>query len=1160
LDCGFIKDCGQLGGGVRPPPFPLEEYQMSNCFSRVGATGALIFALAAGAYGQTTTTGAITGTVLDTGGAAISGSTITIRDKSTNAEKKAAADQRGFFNILQLQPGQYTLTISAPGFANYEVDTVEVEVGQSTTLHPALAVASAGTQTVQVSGAAPLINTTGPDFATNLGRKEIESIPINGRRWSDLTLLTPGVVADSNGFGLLSIRGISPLLNNVEIDGADDNQAFFSEERGRTREGYSTPQVAIQEFQVNTGVYSTEYGRALGGVINSVTKSGGNQMHGELYFYDRDNDWGAKNPFTKLTTFDSATGTNTTVQYKPKNWRKQAGFGVGGPIIKDKLFWFYTFDAFRQNFPGVAVASNPAAFFKAPDGALPSGYSCSTILSSAGSTQPTNPVDAQVCALQTRLGLASYGAALTLYNTDLGALSNQLGTVPRYGDQDINMPKLDWQVNGRNHVSFLYNRLRWDSPGGVQTNSTADYSTDGFGKDFVKLDYGLVRLDTIVTDNIANELRFQYGRELDDESAQTPTAYDQQFVNGTSYQGLPPQISLQSSNGFSDGTQYYSFRPAYPDERKWQAADTMSWVRGQHSFKFGGDIVHNYDQINSLSLAAEAPNGEYSYTYLGNFFADLAKPSGTCGSSAGEYNVGSLPCYTSFGQNFGKAKFALATTDYGFFFQDFWKPTQRLSLDYGIRYDYEDVPGPYSNLIQATGAYTPLPQFSNRPDDKNNVGPRVGFAYDAFGTGKTVVRGGIGMYYGRMINATLLTAYSSTGSPLAQSSVTFKNSQGGPAFPGIQPADYTPTALAASSVEYFDKHFQNPEALEYDMTVQQQFGEGTVFSMSYLATQSRKLPNFINENLIDTPVPDNNSADGKGYTLVNYTVSGQGGKAATGNNCGPLACNSTYTAKVYNGYINPKFQAITKIASDINASYNALVFQIQNNSFKYATFNASYTWSHSLDDNQNESTQASTNTILDPNAAVSSQYGNSSFNVPNRFVGYALFKYPDFYQTGVRHLLLDGWNLNPLVQIQNGLPYSISTSSYPSSAAVSTGWDGAGGSPTYVPVVGRNTYTLRREEVMDIRAQKDLWLPRHYDLQLIGECFNVFNHENYTAANSTGYIFGGSSTGVATTGYTGPQTYTTELQYQPTFGSYTNANSNYAYSPREVQVAVRLQF
>ena len=1133
---------------------------MSQSFFRAGAASALVIAFAAGAHGQTTTTGAISGSVLDPSGSSTPNASVTIRNRSTNAEVHATADGRGFFNVLQLQPGEYTVAISAPGFADYQAESVAVEVGQTTTLHPTLSVASAGTQTVQVSGAAPLIDTTGPDFATNLNREEIQELPINGRRWSDLTLLTPGVVSDSNGFGLLSIRGISPLLNNVEIDGADDNQAFFSEERGRTREGYSTPQVAVQEFQVNTGVYSTEYGRALGGVINSVTKSGGNQLHGELYFYDRDNDWGAENPFTKLSTFNSATGMTTTAQFKPKDWRKQFGFGVGGPIIKDKLFWFYTFDGFRRNFPGTAVAANPAAFFQAPDSTLPSGYTCAAIISSAGSKQPGNPVDAQACVLQARLGLSSYAAAVSLYNTDLGAVSKQLGTVNRYGDQDINLPKLDWQVNARNHVSVLYNRLRWDSPGGVQTQATNTYGTDGFGNDFVKLDYGLVRLDTIVTNNIANELRYQYGRELDDETAQQPTAYDQQFITGNSYQGLPPQISLQSSSGFSDGTQYYSFRPAYPDERKWQVADTVSWVRGQHSFKFGGDIVHNYDQINSLSLASQAPNGEYSYTYLGNFFADLAKPTGTCGSSASEYNTGTLPCYTSFGQNFGQAQFALATTDYGFFFQDFWKATSRLSLDYGLRYDYEDVPGPYSSLIQASGSFTPLPQESNRPDDKNNFGPRVGFAYDPFGTGKTVLRGGVGMYYGRMINATLLGAYSSTGSPLAQVAVTFKNNQGGPAFPGIEPATYQPTTLAAPNVQYFDSHFQNPSALEYDLTVQQQFGPGTVFSMSYLATQSRELPNFINENLVNTPAPENNSINGNGYTLVNYVVTGQGGKASTGNACGPLACNSTYTAKVYNGYINPKFQAITRIASNINASYNALVFQIANQSSKYANFNASYTWSHSLDYNQNESTQASVNVPLDPYASLRSSYGNSSFNVPNRFVGYVLLKYPDFFHQGIRHQILDGWNLNPLVQLQNGLPYSLATSSYPSSAAVSTGWNGAGGSTTYIPGFGRNTFTLRRDEVFDVRAQKDFTVREHYDLQLLGECFNVFNHENYTSINSTGYIFGSAAVGDNSKNYAGPQTYTTELQSQPTFGTYTNANSNYAYSPRQVQVAVRLLF
>jgi hypothetical protein len=169
----------------------------------------------------------------------------------------------------------------------------------------------------------------------------------------------------------------------------------------------------------------------------------------------------------------------------------------------------------------------------------------------------------------------------------------------------------------------------------------------------VKLDYGLAKLDTIITSSIANEVRYQYGRELNDENAQPLSAYDAQFVNSTSFEGMPPTISLQSSNGFSSGVQYYSFRQAFPDERKWQIADTVSWVHGQHTFKFGGDVVHNYDFINTLGLAASTPNGSFTYTYLGNFFADMAKPTGTCGSSASEYNVGTLPCYSTYSQNFG---------------------------------------------------------------------------------------------------------------------------------------------------------------------------------------------------------------------------------------------------------------------------------------------------------------------------------------------------------------------------------------------------------------------------------------------------------------------------------------------------------------------------
>ena len=1106
---------------------------------------------------QTTTTGAINGTVEDQSGSTVGGAKVVVLNEGTNAELTVTADGAGFFTAGQLQPGPYTVTVTVSGFSNYKATSVVVEVGKTTSLEPKLSVSSTGT-TVEVSGAAPLINTETPDFSSNLTLQTIDNLPINGRRWSDLTLLTPGVVADSNGFGLLSVRGISPLLNNVQIDGADDNQAYFSEERGRTREGYSTPMVAVQEFQVNTGVYSAEYGRATGGVINSITKSGTNQIHGQLYFYDRDNDWGAKNPFTKLTTFDAATGTATTIQYKPTDWRKQWGFGAGGPIIKDKLFWFYTYDQFQRNFPGTAVPSNPAAFFQAPDAVIPAPYSCATIISSSGKTQPSNSVDAQACVLQKRLGLSSYADAVALYNSDLGAIANALGPVKRTGNQTINMPKLDWQVNEKNHVSAIYNRLGWRSPGGVQTQATNNYSIDGFGNDYVKLDYGLAKLDTVLTPTIVNEVRYQYGRELDNESSQPVSAYNSQFIGANAYQGLPPTISLQSSNGFSDSVQYYAFRHAYPDERKWQVADTVSWTHGQHNLKFGGDIVHNYDQINSLGLAAYSPNGDYTYTYLGNFFADIANPGGTCGSSANEYNTGSLPCYTSFGQNLGQGYFQLNTTDYGFFFQDDWKMTPRLTLNLGLRYDYEAVPGPYQNLIQPIGKYVPLPQFSQKPSDKNNIGPRIGFAYDVYGTGKTVLRGGFGMYYGRMINAVILTAYSQTGSPAAQIAVTFKNNQVGPAFPGIEPPDYAPTKLAAPNVQYFSKNFQNPQALEYDLTLQQQFGPSTVFSLSYLAALSRELPNFVDVNLVNTPAPDNNSNNGPGYTLVNYIVTGQGGKEATGSACGPLPCGATYTAKVYNGYANPSFAAVTEVLSNINASYNALVAEVTNQSFKYANFDASYTFSHALDYNQNQLTQASTNQPLDPNASLASQYGNSSFNVPNRFVAYATLKYPKSF-TGAKSYLLDGWNLNPLVQLQNGLPYYLATSGFPSNAAVSSAWNGAGGI-AFVPALGRNTFALRRDEVFDLRLEKQTQFREKYTLQMFGECFNVFNHQNYTGVNSTGYTFGGSTSEVTTSGYTGPQTYSTQLQYNNSFGTYTNSNSNYVYSPRQIQVAVRLSF
>ena len=198
-------------------------------------------------------------------------------------------------------------------------------------------------------------------------------------------------------------------------------------------------------------------------------------------------------------------------------------------------------------------------------------------------------------------------------------LLTDLGSLPRAGYQEINTPKLDWQINSKEHASFLYHRLRWDSPGGVQTAPTDYYARDTQGNDFVKLDYGVVKLTSLITGSISNELLYQFGRELNDESQQPYTSFTKS--NLMSSTGNVPEINLSASTfGFYFGSPYYSYRKALPDEHKWQIGDTLYYSRGNHSFKFGLDTLHNYDEMNNTYES----NGYISYSYVTNFLVDMA--------------------------------------------------------------------------------------------------------------------------------------------------------------------------------------------------------------------------------------------------------------------------------------------------------------------------------------------------------------------------------------------------------------------------------------------------------------------------------------------------------------------------------------------------------
>jgi hypothetical protein len=1096
-------------------------------------------------YGQSAVDGAVGGTVQDSSGLAVPNAKVVIRNNSTNAEQTVLTDESGYFRAIHLQPSTYTVSVTAAGFQSFKSPEVIVQVGLLTDISPKMPVGSES-QTVEVTSEAPAINASTPDFANIINQRALQDIPVNNYRWSAYALMTPGVVADSSGFGLLSFRGQSTLMNNVTVDGADDNQAYFSEERGRTRAGYSTAKASIQEFQVNTSNYTTEYGRSAGGVVNSITKSGGNQFHGEGYFFDRDADWAGSVSTTVQNVQLVPGGPFVAQHFKPTDVRKQYGGAIGGPIFRDKLFFFVAGDRFQRNFPAVAVASSPASFFTLPDATLPAGKICGQTSPANGPVNPAAPstIDAAACTLQASLGLATYSAAATNYTNGISGLNTMLGTVPRTGSQTIFFPKIDWQINSRNHASFELNRLRWGSPAGIQTAATVSNGISSFGNDYVRVTFGIAKLDTAITSHISNEVRFQYGRDFEFEFGQKPTAYEQSNLMSTSggYTNpftAPPSVGI--TNAFTFGTPNFLNRAALPDERRFQIADTVNWVRGNHNFKFGGDYIHTDDRINNLFSGF----GVYSYSTLASYFADLTFSQSAATASKAKN-------YSSYVQGFGIPGVEFTTGDFGFFVEDNWKLTKRLSVTGGLRYEYEKLPAPFTALSSPSAPgnanLASIPQVASFPSNKTNIGPRVGFAYDVYGSGKTILRGGYGVFFARILNGTIYNALINTGSPQGQFTISDTTTTlNAPVFPQVVPNG---SLASPPNAVFFDRNFRAPWINQADLTVEQDLGWNTVMSVSWLGTFGRRLPNFTDLNL-NAP------------TTVNYNVIDASGK-------GPLAAGSVFTSKFYaksttstslcpSQRPNCNFGSLTDIFSGVNSNYQGLVGQISHRFSNHLQFTMNYTWSHALDFGENNQTASVANNLLDPQD-IKAEYGNSITNIPNRLVLGAVYTTPWKF-TGWKSYLLNDYEASPGYHIQSGLPYSIGT----------TGTLSAGFTPTGAPISGigggvngsngtfrlpgfeRNGLTQPKTNVLDLRLSKRFSVTEKVKLEFLGESFNILNHQNVTGVNTTAYTVGsvaGSKTDTLT--------YTTAV---PSFGATTFTNtSGFSYAPRQIQLGGRVQF
>ncbi len=1094
------------------------------------------------------TTGELGGTVYDPQHAVLQDARIVALNEATDAEFIGYSDQSGNYALANLPPGTYSVDISASAFTAFNATHVVVQLGRRTPLNAVLEI-SASTSTINVQTVLPFIQATYPSVATNITNTELLDIPSDSRRWSSFALLTPGVVTDQQGKGLLSFRGVSVLLNNNTVDGADNNEAFFSEERGRTRAPYSISMAAVEQFQVNTADYSAEYGRAAGGVINTVTKSGTNTTHGQVFFFERNSDLAAINAFTTLTTFNSAENNFVTSPFQPEDVRRQMGFGIGGPIKKDRLFWFYSFDDETRNFPSVSRVGYPQAIYAQPLASLPVGtylgfpITCSNLppynANENSSSQGTSAFYSSVfqfeatqgaCELYDRLDLPSYAAGVKQYRQGLQLVGTLSGLAPRTGNQTLSFPKLDWQVNERNHATFSYNRMRWSSPNGVQTQSSTQYGVNSLGNDFVSVDWGIAHLTTFLTENLANEFRLQLGRELDRQTS--PTATGAEIPLAANQFGLAPQISIAggaSGEGMVLGNPAKLPRPEYPDEHRAQISDTLSWVVGNHIFKAGADWDRNNDLLDNIYGGV----GKYYYTAFGNFLADYYHAVDGLGPPRSYY----VDNYAGFSQTFGPGGYFITTNDFAGFANDEWRIFPRLTLTAGVRYEYERTP-------QAFQINPQLPQTANTPDDRNNIAPRAGVAWDIFGNGRTIVRAGYGMFYGRIVNATLFSALTSSGAPNTQRTYRYSNSieYGAPQFPGVlfdRPTGSSRGALP--SAYYFAKNYQAPETMQGDLTLEQNVGWNTIVSLTYLTSQGRELPNFIDTNI-------DNATIGQ----LNYTIDIPGPQMGRKS---PLPQGATYTTPLYTS-VRPNYLYgnITELLSNVNSNYNAGTLAIEHRTLKGLSFGLNYTLAHALDYNENEFLYKSPTNILEPNN-MALEYGDSNTDVRQRLVAHGTW-WTTWQKHGLLGYLINDYGFSPVVAWQTGLPYTLAVGgSAPGGAFF--GINGAGG-PSRLNILQRNSYRFPSTQTTSFRLTRRIPLRGRAYLELMAETYNMTNTQNVTSVDTLGY------TACSTPLVQGCPSNSTSahpyLEFNPTYGVTTNANSNAIYTPREIQLAIRLKF
>jgi hypothetical protein len=1024
--------------------------------------------------------GAINGSVTDASGAVVVGAQVVATETATGVAHNTVSSSAGDFSFPDLPLGSYDVTVSATGFRTVKTQSVPVSAGAIYTVPVKLAVAS-GSEVVEVSASALSLDTTTSTQTSTVGEKAVSNLPLNGRDFTQLMALTPGFSGYAGGVtsGSGSLNGMRFEQVNWQIDGVDNNDLWanipaVNQSGVNGIAGTLLPLDSVEQFSVQTQA-SAEAGRNPGGVINLALKAGTNAIHGTAYYFNRNEAFAEPSPFI-------AYG-----EAKQENRTYNVGGSLGGSIIKDKLFYFVTYEkqVFAIGEPGEAV--EPSAAYQAEARAVMAQYGV-----------PVGPVSANL------LNILWPPYALT----GPAGGENYNSPDPEFGDSNNGLIKLDYALNAKNNIS-----AHWFGGQGNQTAPDGSELLYYYTIGPIHIYNYALQWNYTPTSHITNQVLagVNYFNQIFIDDKTDFNLAGAGFVSGSNYAGVAPHLRI---SGFDP---VGIVAPSGRNDITGHLDDTLSWTKGKHEFRFGGEF--RQAQIDAFNTGNSS--GLFNFTGAqGPWSALQSSISDTNILSLADFLAGYVDTSTL---DVGDPKRQVFINTFSVFAQDAWKLTSRFTGNYGLRFDYE---GPLHDSYKDLSVFRPnlgglvfqgAGINSVYPQDWTNFSPRLGFAYQPFEhNDTTVLRGGIGLYFDQPVMSAFLNNKTSNTSPIgiqsnpagpnpvftiSKSAYTVQSGQ--QIFPSSATASctVTPTNVSPCGIFTVSPNFRTPYVINYNLNIQQSLGPKMLAQIGYIGNESRKLVSTIDIN-----------------------------QAAFSSNGSPSTTAQAYAQQASRPYFSafPTYGNINQLGTIATGNYNSLQAILKFANYHGLTAQASYTWGHAFDE-----MSQSRSLLPQDSYNFKGDYGNSGLDTRDNFTTFLSYAIPTFSQRMRR--LSEGWVVNGLIALHTGQPFTVYNSDdtsgtdenaqrvnlignpyagithkfYPATATASATEQWVNPAAFASPANGalgtmpRNALYGPGYADADLSVFKTTRITERISLQLRGEVFNAFNNKNFAPPNNT---------------------------------------------------------